>query len=130
VREFVLARPRQRACDLSVQILGKWELRLGENDGDASATCGHGAPDRIMTMVNADVSPVNPRFAVKRTLSLELENPNIVRGPDGRTGEATRARGRSVCAHAVSTRARVVARRPVDHHLRRGHGDRPGRVEG
>lgn len=64
-------------------ILGEWELMLGESDSDSSTTCGHVTPDRIMTMVKNDVSPANPRFAVKRTLLVELQNPNKVIGPDG-----------------------------------------------
>jgi len=35
------------------EILGKWELMLGEADGDSSLTCGHTVPDRIMTMVRS-----------------------------------------------------------------------------
>ena len=69
--------------------IGRWELMLGESDGDSSTTCGHVTPDRIMTMVNHNVHPSNPGFVVKRTLAVEFQNPNIVAGPDGRMGEWT-----------------------------------------
>jgi len=67
-------------------ILGTWELMMGESDGDSSATCGHVTPDRIMTMVKHNVGPTNPRFTVKRTLTVEFKNPNVVVGPEGRQG--------------------------------------------
>jgi C1A family cysteine protease len=59
---------------------------LSESDSDSSATCGHVTPDRIMTMVKHNISPANPGFSVKRTLSIELKNPNVVVGPEGRQG--------------------------------------------
>lgn len=79
------------AADLPIHcthrdILGSWELMLSESDGDSSSTCGHATPDRIMTMVKHNISPSNPGFNVKRTLSIELKNPNIVVGPEGREG--------------------------------------------
>lgn len=38
------------------QIIGKWSLLLGENDGDSSATCNHAVPDKIMVSVEKGVS--------------------------------------------------------------------------
>lgn len=45
--------------------------------------------DRIMTMVTNNIGPHNPGFPVARTLTVELANPNVVRGPDGRVGTWT-----------------------------------------
>lgn len=70
-------------------VVGKWEFMLGDSNGDASATCGHVTPDRIMTMVTNNIGPHNPGFPVARTLTVELANPNVVRGPDGRVGTWT-----------------------------------------
>lgn len=95
MRGFLLAAAAALvAADLPVHcvhrdILGKWEFRLGSADGDNSATCGHGVPDRVMTMVHRNVSPSSPRFAVKRTLEVELLNPNVAVGPGGRRGTWT-----------------------------------------
>lgn len=111
----------------ATQILGEWEFRLGESDGDSTATCGHGAPDRVMTAVHAGVSPAHPNFDIKRTLTLELKNPDVVVGPDGRHGRWTtiydeaieveldgwNVRGglqRRTPPHAHATRARPPAR--------------------
>jgi len=42
-----------------------------------------------MTSVAGRVSPSSPGFPVKRSLAVELVNPNIVIGPEGRTGTWT-----------------------------------------
>ena len=55
----------QARC-FTAQILGKWTFHLGDNDGDASATCGHHVPDRILTMVKHYSGPSNPPFKVGR----------------------------------------------------------------
>jgi len=75
---------------LHSETLGVWNVKMSAVSPDGKrATCGHHAPDKVMTMVNEKVDPENPPFEVQETVQITLSDPNIATNSNGKKGTWT-----------------------------------------
>ena len=94
--------PRAQVHCTHLDVLGDWELAVSGLESGSFETCGHVAPDRIMTSVNHHIGWETPGFATQaRRVKIRLSNPNVatILGEDG--SEAAKGKWTFVYDEAV-----------------------------
>ena len=71
------------------EVLGTWDIHLGQSTTEKDPSCGHAQPDSIMTMPERGIDFAHPHFSVKKKTTITLSNPDQAVDGNGNKGTWT-----------------------------------------